>query len=88
MAIYLLETKPSETQVQEMLVALDDYIKLAVDVKLGRLAGGGAMHADCEEVLPNAGSAAGSAQEYVWGADRYLDERKVDYGSLISIRPR
>ena len=40
-------------------------MKLAVDLERRILAGGGALHADCEAVLLG----AGSRQEDVWGAD-------------------
>lgn len=34
-----------------MLEALDVYVKVAVDIIRGVLAGAGALHADCEAVL-------------------------------------
>ena len=48
-----------------MLQTLEGYIKLAVDIRRGILAGGGAMHADCEAVLLE----YGSQQEDVWGME-------------------
>ncbi len=56
--IYLLKTKATPQQITEMLETLTDYIKTAVDIERGVLAGG-AMHADCEAVL----LADGSEQE-------------------------
>jgi len=67
-----------------MLQALNTYIKLAVDIRRGILAGGGAMHADCEAVLLE----DGSKQEDVWGADWNPGARQVTFESLINIRPR
>lgn len=67
-----------------MLEPLGTYIKLAVDVERGVLAGGGEYHADCEEALLE----DGSRQENVWGADWYPDSRTVGFGALINIRPR
>jgi len=64
--------------------ALDSYIKLAVDVRRGVLAGGGELHADCEQEL----LAEGSQQEDIWGADWYCDTREVGVESLINVRPR
>jgi hypothetical protein len=49
-------------QLAEMRQQLDKYVKLAVDVRRGVLAGGGALHADCETVLLE----DGSKQEDVW----------------------
>lgn len=34
-----------------MLQTLGTYVKLAVDIRRGILAGGGTLHADCEAVL-------------------------------------
>ncbi|MEQ9354695.1 DUF5674 family protein [Coleofasciculus chthonoplastes] len=60
------------------------YIKLAVDIQRGILAGGGEFHADCETVLLE----DGSEQVNIWGADWYPDSQTVTYESLINIRPR
>ena len=66
-----------------MLTALGDYIKVAVDIERGVLAGGGVMHADCEQVLLD----DGSRQEDVWGANWYPESRAIAFESLINIRP-
>jgi hypothetical protein len=66
-----------------MLETLGSYIKLAVDVEQGWVAGGGELHADCEAALLD----AGSRQEDVWGAD-WDPSGEVRYESLINIRPR
>jgi hypothetical protein len=68
----------------EMLQMLGTYIKLAVDIRRGILAGGGAMHADCEAALLE----DGSQQEDVWGADWNPAAQQVTFESLINIRPR
>jgi hypothetical protein len=68
----------------DMLQALGTYIKLAVDIRRGILAGGGAMHADCEAALLE----DGSQQEDVWGADWNPAAQQVTFESLINIRPR
>ena len=59
-------------------------MKLAVDLERRILAGGGALHADCEAVLLG----AGSRQEDVWGADWVPSAQQVTFESLIDIRPR
>ena len=59
-------------------------IKLAVDIDREILAGGGELHADCEQVLLE----NGSQQENVWGADWYPEVKRVGFESLINIRPR
>jgi len=82
--IHLLRARASKQQMKEMLQALDTYIKLAVDIQRGVLAGGGALHADCEAVLIE----DGSRQEDVWGADWNPAAQQVTFESLINIHPR
>ena len=84
MHVHLLHESPTADQLQEMLEAQLTYIKLAVDVERGIVAGGGEYHADCEEVLLE----DGSLQENIWGADWYPESRTVTFGALINIRPR
>lgn len=52
-------------QLAEMLEELGIYIKLAVDIERQVLAGGGATHYDCEQVLLD----DGSVQANIWGCD-------------------
>ena len=82
--IHVLSDKASPEQIEDMLRELGDYVKLAVDIRLGILAGGGAMHSDCESALLQ----TGSQQENVWGADWIPGTGDVRFESLINIRPR
>ena len=82
--IHIIRERATKQQLQEMIEILETYIKLAVDVERGILAGGGAMHADCEAVLLE----AGSQQEFIWGADWNPSTQEVTFESLINIRPR
>ncbi len=66
-----------------MLQALGTYIKTAVDVQRGILAGSGELHADCEEILLE----DGSLQEHIWGADWIPVTAEVTFEALINIRP-
>ena len=59
-------------------------VKLVVDLERRILAGGGALHVDCEAVLLG----GGSRQEDVWGADWIPGAQQVTFESLINIRPR
>ena len=68
----------------QMLEALEVYVKVAVDINRGVLAGGGALHADCEAVLLD----DGSAQDDIWGADWIPVSQQVRFEALINIRPR
>jgi hypothetical protein len=81
--IHLLRERATPAQVAEMLETLDVYIKLAVDIEQGIAAGGGALHADCEAVLLE----AGSRQADIWGADWIPSSLEVRYEALINIRP-
>lgn len=53
--IYLTE-QATVQQIQEMLAQYSTMIKIVVDIRRGILVGGGEMHADCEDILLNAGS--------------------------------
>ena len=84
MKVILIRSKATPGQIADMLSTLENYIKVAVDIRLGILAGGGVMHADCERVVLD----SGSHQVDIWGADWYPEEKRVEFGSLINIRPR
>ena len=83
MKVHLISSPATKQQMQEMSEALEDYIKLAVDIRKGVLAGGGVLHADCEAVLLD----QGSQQEDIWGADWNPQTQQVTYEALINIRP-
>ena len=81
--IHLLRQKATAAQLAEMLETLEVYVKLAVDIEQDVVAGGGALHADCEAVLLE----AGSRQDDIWGADWIASSQEVKYEALINIRP-
>ncbi|MGH7322739.1 MAG: DUF5674 family protein [Candidatus Rokuibacteriota bacterium] len=83
MPILVIREPAAAGEIAEMLAELGLFIKLAVDVARDLLAGGGALHADCEQALLE----DGSRQEDVWGADWYPDIREVGFESLINVRP-
>jgi hypothetical protein len=82
--IHLLKEKTTSLQIQEMLQEYEGMIKIVVDIRKHILAGGGEMHADCESVLLN----DGSEQDDLWGANWYPHEQRIEFESLINIRPR
>ncbi len=82
--IHVIRSHATQQQSEEMLQALSTYIKLAVDVQRGVLAGGGTLHADCESALLE----DGSHQADVWGADWNPAGKQISFESLINIRPR
>lgn len=82
--IHTMTERATPQQIQEMLEELETYIKLAVDVRRRIIAGGGALHADCQAALLE----EGSEQVEIWGADWIPASREVRFESLINIRPK
>jgi len=81
--IHILRSQVTKKQLDEMLETLGVYVKLAVDIRRGILAGGGALHADCEVALID----EGSRQEDIWGADWIPSSQQIRFEALINIRP-
>jgi hypothetical protein len=82
--IHILQSQPTPEQINDMLKEYDTMIKIVVDIRQRVLAGGGEMHSDCETVLLD----NGSEQDDLWGANWYPDGQRVEFESLINIRPR
>jgi hypothetical protein len=82
--IHLLKELTSSAQIQEMLQEYDKMIKIVVDIRRRVLSGGGEMHSDCEAVLLE----DGSEQDDLWGANWYPSDQRIEFESLINIRPR
>lgn len=84
MQVLVIRNKATKEEIQEMLKSLGDYIKVAVDISRGILAGGGGLHADAEAVLIE----QGSRQEDLWGADWFPETKELRYEAMINIAPR
>lgn len=84
MSVLVIRNKATKEEIQEMLKSLGDYVKVAVDIQRRILAGGGVMHADCEALLLE----KGSAQADIWGANWDPKEKTVEFEAMINIRPR
>ena len=82
--IYTLLEKASPNHIKDMLQEYETMIKIVVDIRRRILSGGGEMHADCESVLLE----NGSEQDDLWGANWYPSEERIEFESLINIRPR
>ena len=82
--IRLLTERASASDIQDMLERYEDMIKIVIDLRRHVLSSAGDMHADCESVLLQ----DGSEQEDLWGANRYPEEHRIEYESLINLRPR
>ena len=81
--IVLLRDKAEPIQIGEMLEEYSSMIKIAVDIRRNILAGGGEMHADCEQVMLE----NGSEQDDIWGANWYPSDQRIEFEALINIRP-
>ena len=82
--ITILRSHATKRQMAAMSKLLDGRIKLAVDIRRGILAGGGALHADCRSALLE----EGSQPEDIWGATWRPSMKLLMYDSQINIRPR
>jgi hypothetical protein len=82
--IHILQNQPIPEQLNGMLKEYDTMIKIVVDIRQRILAGGGEMHSDCEAVLLD----NGSEQDDLWGANWYPTDERIEFESLINIRPR
>lgn len=82
--IHFLQSQPTPEQIKEMSGEYETMIKIVVDIRRRILAGGGEMHADCEQVLLE----NGSEQDDLWGANWYPADQRIEFESLINIRPR
>ena len=82
--ILLLIQSAAPKQIQEMLQEYESMIKIVVDIRRRLLSGGGEMHSDCERVLLD----DGSEQDDLWGANWYPTGQRLEFESLINIRPR
>ena len=65
------------------LATFGDFVKVVVDIEKKRIAGGCELHIDCAEELLE----AGSASKNLWGANIYQQDKRIDFVSLINIRP-
>jgi len=81
--ILIIQEPATPKQIEQMLQTLELYIKIAVDIEQGILAGGGEKHAECELAL----LANGSHQKDLWGADWMPYTQTMAYESIINIRP-
>ena len=82
--ILVISKKATEEEMEKMGEDLDGYIKVVVDIEQGILAGGGKRHFDAEQILLE----EGSRQENLWGGGYDLEVKKIDYNSMINVRPR
>jgi hypothetical protein len=85
MGIQVIREKVSPEQLRELLEEhrADEYVKLAVDLETGLVAGEGEWHADCEALLLEQDCNGNQ----IWGAGWLWKSQEVTFDSLINIRP-
>lgn len=81
--VVIVSATATEAQIREMLAEFSDYIKVVVDLEREALAGGGKLHADCEQELLR----QGSRQKDLWGGGVDLFNNQIEFNSLTNIRP-
>ena len=65
------------------LDSFGSFVKVVVDIERQIISAGCELHVDCAEEL----MAAGSLYANLWGANVYPKDKKIDFISLINIRP-
>jgi len=85
--IKLIDAKINREELKRLIdEGFKDMVKYTVDVKQRRIAIGGELHADGEQLLLE----NGSEQKDIWGANYYPGKEEfgcIEYTSLINIRP-
>ncbi len=65
------------------LKEFEDFVKIVVDLEEKKIPIGCELHIDCaEELLSD-----GSISKNLWGANVYLRDKRIDFISLINIKP-
>ena len=68
---------------KKSLDSFGSFVKVVVDIERKILSAGCELHSDCvEELMAN-----GSLYPNLWGANVYPKDKKIDFISLINIRP-
>lgn len=65
------------------IVGSAEMVKVVVDIEREVLSLGCELHIDCAEELER----DGSSMKNLWGANLYPADKRIDYVSLINIRP-
>lgn len=62
----------------------DSFVKVVVDIEREILSFGCELHIDCADELAKDGSRGAD----LWGANIYPEDKKIEFVSLINIRPK
>ena len=81
----IIKEKVKNTEIKELASGLfGEMIKFVVDIQKETIAFDAEMHADLEQLLLE----KGSKQENLWGGNYFPKDEKIEFTSLINIRPR
>lgn len=69
---------------KQSLIDLGSFVKIVVDIKRKIISAGCELHIDCAEELIK----EGSLNTDLWGANIYPEDKKIDFVSMINIRPK
>lgn len=83
MSIVLIKNKVTFSDLQKAKEDYGDYVKVTVDVEMGKIVIGGQWHADGEKLL----IANGSKQSDIWGGGMNLLTKQVETFALINLKP-
>jgi len=86
-AIAIVDRRIERAELARLVAAyFEDMVKLVVDLGRDRIAVGGELHADAEQILLG----SGSRQSDLWGANYYPGKGRdecIEFTALINIRP-
>lgn len=80
----LIIREADEETIKKVSEDLDGYMKVVVDVSRKVLSAGGKLYMEGEKLLLQ----DGSKQADLWGAGVDFETGKVDFDSMINLRPR
>jgi len=84
MDIRIIRSKITKPELEELAKEFyTEMVKGVVDLERGIIALGGEWHIDANQVLIE----DGSRQSDLWGFNVYVADKKIEYVSLINIRP-
>ena len=81
--LILVDSKLENESLKKAAEDLDGYVKVVVDLEKGIMTAGGERHVQGKELLVK----NGSLQENLWGGGIDLETGKMDFDSMINIRP-
>jgi len=85
MAIVVLETRLTASDIKKAREEYSSYIKITADLKQQLVAIGGEYHADAEQLLMKT---HGSKQRDIWGGGYNITSHTFETNAMINLQPR